>query len=184
MIKESDLTKAGTFTKTHGVRGELNALLDIDPDYFESHDCFICMEEGIPTPFFVESFRPKGTSASLIKPENVDSEEEAKLFVGKSIYIDKKQYREYLDENPDSEGEYASDLIGWSVIDSASGEKIGTIVDLNLDTANPLFIVEAAADASRIMIPVAEEFITDMNDEDKTINMSLPEGLLGLNAEL
>lgn len=184
MIKESDLTKAGTFTKTHGVKGELNALLDIDPDYFDDHDCFICLDEGIPTPFFIESYRPKGSAASLIKPENVDSEEDAKLFVGKSIYIDKREYREYLNENPDSEGEYASDLVGWNVVDSDSGNLIGEIVDLNVDTANPLFIVESAADGSRIMIPVAEEFITDMSEADKTIEMSLPEGLLGLNASV
>lgn len=182
MILESEFTKAGIFTKTHGVRGELNALLDIDPVFFEDHDCFICMEEGIPTPFFIESFRPKGSSASLIKPENVNSEEEAKLFVGKNIYINKRLYREYVNENADDEGEYASDLIGWTIIDDASHLKVGVISDVNLDTPNPLFIVKASDDESIIMIPIAEEFITAIDEANKAITMSLPEGLLDLNA--
>lgn len=184
MILESELTKAGVFTKTHGVRGELNALLDIDPDYFEDHDCFICMEEGIPTPFFIESFRPKGASASLIKPDSVDSEEEAKLFVGKTIYINKRLYREYMDENPDCEGEYASDLIGWKIVDAADGTEIGTIADVNVETPNPLFIVETGKDnGSTILIPVAEDFITEIDENRRIITMSLPEGLMDLNTK-
>lgn len=181
MINESELTKAGVFTKTHGVRGELNALLDIDSDFFEENDCFICFDEGIPTPFFIESFRPKGSSASLIKPENVDSEEDAKLFVGKSIYINKRDYREYLDENADCEGEYASDLVGWIIVDSETDKTVGTISDVNLDTANPLFIVETDPESSIILIPIADEFITEVNESEKTLRMSLPDGLIDLN---
>lgn len=180
MIRESELTKAGVFTKTHGVKGELNAVLDIDPDYFETHDSFLCLEEGIPTPFFIESFRPKGTSASLIKPENVDSGDEAKLFVGKSIYISKKEYREYLDENPDIEGEYASDMVGWMIRDAASGDLIGGITDINLDTANQLFIV-LSPDGASLMIPVAEEFVRDVDEENHVLTLLLPDGLLDLN---
>ena len=34
MIKEEDTIKIGKFQKTHALKGELNALLDIDPEYF------------------------------------------------------------------------------------------------------------------------------------------------------
>lgn len=180
MIEESELTKAGVFTRTHGVKGELSALLDIDPGFFDGHDCFICMEEGIPTPFFIESFRPKGSHASLIKPCDVDSESDAKLFVGKSIYIDKRAYLVYLDENPDTEGEYASDLVGWNVSEASDGTLIGEIAEVNLDTANPLFIVRRP-DGEEVYIPVAEEFITEVDEENRMLSMRLPEGLLDLN---
>lgn len=182
MIRESDITIAGVFTKTHGVKGELNAILDIDLEYFESHDCILCLEDGIPTPFFIESFRPKGSSASLIKIEDIDSEQEAKRFIGNKIYVDKKAYRQFLDENEDDEGEYASDMIGWSIKDAESGDLIGEISDINLDTANPLFIVTPPDNDNVFMIPIADEFICDIDEGNRVLTMSLPDGLLNLNA--
>lgn len=179
MIKESELTKAGIFTKTHGIHGELNAFLEIEPEFFDSTDCFVCFDEGIPIPFFIESIRRRGSAASLIKIVNVDSDVAATFFVGKELYVDKKAYKEFLDENPDEEGEYASDLIGWTVVDASTSLPIGVITDLNLNTANPLFIIDK--DDTQVLIPIAEEFINEIREADKVISMSLPDGLVDLN---
>lgn len=183
MIDEKDLTKAGVFTKTHGIKGELNALLDIGTDYFGCHDCFICIEEGIPTPFYIETCRTKGSQGLLIKPVEIDSEIEAKPFVGKSIYIDKREYRHFAGHGADAGGEYVSDLVGWTVSDAVSRMTVGEITDVNLETANPLLIV-TATDGDTVFIPVAEEFIMDIDEKGKAISMRLPEGLLNLNKKL
>lgn len=183
MIEASELIKAGFFTKTHGIHGELNAFLDVEPEFFESHDCFFCFEEGIPTPFFIDSYRPKGSSSALIKPCYIESETDAKSFMGKELYINKKEYRVFLDENPDSEGEYASDMIGWTIYDAVTNREIGTIEEVNLQTANPLFIVRSNDSDTSVMIPIAEEFIASIEENNKRIIMTLPEGLLDLNAK-
>ena len=35
MIKEEELIEIGKFQKTHALKGELNALLDVGPEYLE-----------------------------------------------------------------------------------------------------------------------------------------------------
>ncbi len=188
MITAKNLTAAGAFTKLHGIKGELHAVLDIDPDYFDSHDCFVCDMEGIFTPFFVESSRAKGSSATLIKVAGVDSDRDAKLFVGKSIFVDKQQYRAWAeeaadgaDDADDAQGGYASDFIGWKVVVEGAdpAEPLGEIVDIDDSTANLLFIVQGAE--NQIYIPVAGIEVIAIDHERTTLHVELPEGLIDLN---
>lgn len=181
MIAEADITSAGVFTKTHGLKGELHALLDIDAEFFEEHPCFIIDVDGIYVPFFAESVRAKGHQATLIKPEGINTEEEAKLFPGKTVYVLKRELADFERQDADSgeEGGYADDFIGFTLL-GEQGETLGEITALETSTANALFIVRTPADTT-LYVPVAEEFITSINPEERTITMSLPDGLLTLN---
>lgn len=184
MIELKELTSAGTFTRTHGIHGELNATLSIDPDFLEEGSCFVCDTDGIFVPYFIESIRPKGPKGVLILPEDVKSDIQAKPFVGKTIYINKESYARYEaemtgDDDFDGEGTYADDVVGYNVVDG-SGGLLGEIADIEASTANMLFIVRTPADTT-LYIPVAEEFIDGIDHEGKTIAVNLPEGLLDLN---
>lgn len=181
MITREEITKAGIMTKTHGIKGELSATLDVDPDFFGEHPMFICDMDGIFVPFFMESIRTRSSQGVLIKPENVDSETQAKLFVGKSIYILKKALHAWEDENadPDAEGVYADDLTGYTVVDSTHG-MLGEITGIEDSTANILFILRTPADKT-LYIPVAEPFIDSINPQTRTVSTSLPDGLVDLN---
>ncbi len=181
MITEQEITAAGTFTKIHGLKGELHALLDIDADFLLEHPCFIIDVDGIFVPFFAESVRPKGHHATLIKPEDVNSEQEAKLFVGKTIYVNRAALATYEQENadPDAEGGYADDFIGFRVLDEA-GTELGEITDVETSTANALFILRTPADKT-LYLPVAEEFIIALDPQTRTLTMQLPDGLIDLN---
>ena len=46
------------------------------------------------------------------------------------------------------------------------------------DEANPLFVVNVGG--REVLVPVADEFISDIDDAARTIVFSLPEGLLEL----
>lgn len=181
MITADEITAAGSFTKTHGLHGELHALLDIDADYLLHDPCFILDIDGIFVPFFAESVRPKGHCATLIKPEGVDSEQEAKLFVGKTIYVNRKALATFEHQNAgvDEPGGYADDFIGFTINDS-TGTSLGEIVDIETSTANTLFIVRTPSDKT-LYVPVADEFVTAIDTEAHTITMQLPDGLLDLN---
>ena len=182
MITDKEITSAGTFTKTHGLKGELHALLDIDSAFFEHDDCFIIDVDGIFVPFFAESVRPKGHYATLLKPCGVDSEEQAKQFVGKTLYVNREalaRFEQAIADDDDSEGMYADDFAGYTLLDEA-GEILGEITDLETSTANTLFIVRTPADKT-LYVPVAEEFILAIDPENHTITMRLPEGLINLN---
>ena len=47
----------------------------------------ICEMDGILVPFFVEDFRYKTDTVVLVKLEDVNSEEDARMFVGKEVIL-------------------------------------------------------------------------------------------------
>ncbi|MCM1319483.1 MAG: ribosome maturation factor RimM [Muribaculaceae bacterium] len=181
MITREEITAAGSFTKTHGIKGELSALLSVPLEFFDEYPMFICDMDGIFVPFFIENIRPKGAQAALIQPENVNTEEKAKLFVGKDIYILKQRLMDFeqLHAEDDEQGAYADDLIGYTVIDDTAGE-LGEIVDIEDSTANMLFILRTPADKT-LYIPVAEPFIKSIDPQSRIVQTALPEGLVDLN---
>lgn len=183
MIQRKDLTEAGTFTKTHGLKGELHALLDIDADFLKEHPCFIVEMDGIYVPFFAESVRPKGHQATLIKPDDIDSEEQARGFAGKTLYVDRTAYvaweRELREEDEVPEGGYLEDFIGYTIL-TPEGEEIGLIEGVETSTANALFLVKTA-EGDFVYIPVAEEFIVSIDTDRQRMQMNLPSGLIDLN---
>jgi 16S rRNA processing protein RimM len=81
------------------------------------------------------------------------------------------------EEDTDGDGFYASDLIGFTIIEDESGNAIGEIDDIDDSTDNVLFIVVTPNDVT-IYLPVADEFITAIDTDNHTVAMSLPEGIL------
>ena len=136
--------------------------------------------DGIFVPFYIESIRPKGSFSYLVKFDGIDSEFEARKLVNKTVFALRDKLREYMEENYDDEVAFFDDLIGCTVIDSVRGV-IGKVADIDTNTENQLFIVNAP-DGSVIYIPVAEDFIDDIDEDSKEIRMTLPEGLIDLNS--
>lgn len=176
MILKENLTKIGKFQKTHALKGELNALLDIDPDYFLDGNPLIIETDGILVPFYVDTLRNKGSFSYLIKLEDIDSEETARSFVNKEIFIPSEIAKELIGNNEDD----WENLVDFKIIDANSHQEIGTVRYIDDSTTNILLAVEDTNEAE-IFIPLAEEFIVSIDDMGKTITMNLPEGLIGLN---
>lgn len=176
MIKEEDLIQAGRFNKPHGIKGELSASLMVDAD-LEEVKCVVIRIDGIFVPFFIESVRPKNAETYLIMLEGIDSEEKSRRLTNQSFWLLKTDVTE--EEIDFDEGFYASDLIGFTVVDDTLGE-IGEIADVNDLTQNILFIVSSPA-GKEILLPVADEFILEVDPETKTVHTSYPTDILQLN---
>ncbi len=179
MIVEKDIKAIGKFQKTHALKGELNAILDIDPGYVEEGNAVIVDVDGIYVPFFASSVRPKGSTSYLIKLDGIDSEEEAKDFVNKTIYGVKSELASFLDLEEDEILD-EDDLAGYKIYDALTGNYIGTIETVDSSTENLLFVV-LTDDEEEIFIPAVDEFIDEVDDNEKIIRMRLPEGLVDLN---
>ena len=67
MIKEEEIIEIGKFQKTHALKGELNALLDVGAEYLEDGNPLVIPVDGLFVPFYAESVRPKGTTSFLVK---------------------------------------------------------------------------------------------------------------------
>lgn len=186
MIDRTDISEIGKFHKTHGLKGELNAALDIDADFISPERPLIVDVDGIFVPFYPDSVRPKGHFSSLVKLHGIDDESAARPFVNKAVYALKSDIKTFDDENPLDEdladGGYAEDFIGYKVVDQSDGEPrlIGEITDIDTQTQNALFIIETT-DGDTAYIPVADEFIAGIDDDSHTLNVILPPGLIDLN---
>ena len=179
MINDNEITEIGKFQKTHALKGELNAILEVDPEFFEEGNAAIVNVDGIFVPFYVAGIRPKGSTSFLIRLEGIESEEEAKQFVNKSIYALKSELAPFLEIDEEELGD-DSELIGYEIVDNDSGTSIGRIDGIDDSTHNLLFIV-ITDNGEELLIPAADEFILSIDDESRIIRMSLPDGLIDLN---
>lgn len=176
MITSSQLTEIGRFGHPHGINGEISAAIDEGVDV-DALKCIIVEFDGINVPFFINSVRTKSATALLLGIDGVDNETQAARFSNKTIHA-LADDPAVGDEDNDDDGLYASDLIGFR-IESTDGELHGEITDIDDSTVNVLFIVRSDS-GRQIMIPVADELIDNIDEEGKTITVSLPDGILDL----
>lgn len=168
------MIKIGRFTKPHGVKGELSLMSDYHLfDEGDEDDIFLfCDIDGILVPFYVESFRPKTSAITLVKLENVESEEKAAELSNLDVYFPE----EALDlENEDLSWNY---FIGFRLIDSLHGF-LGTVADVDESTINTLLRIEKV-NGDDLLLPAVPEFIHSIDSKKKELRVTLPDGLLDL----
>lgn len=174
MIKKDDVYRIGRIGKTHGVNGEVSFSFDDDVFFNDDAEYLILDVDGILVPFFMEECRLKNDSTALVKFENINSQERAKQLTGCDVYFPRRSSAD--DEAPLS----IAELIGFSVVDDATGKTVGTLRSADYSTINPLFEV-INEDGEAILLPAADELIAGVNVQKGQIMMHLPDGLLDLN---
>lgn len=81
-----------------------------------------------------------------------------------------------LEELPEGE-HYVRDIVGYAVVDIASGETIGTLRDVLQNTAQNVLDIETA-DGKQVMIPAVDAFMRGIDDENEIINVELIPGFI------
>ena len=177
MILRTEITDAGVFNKPHGIKGEISASLDFDIDLTQVK-CIIMEVDGIFVPFFINSVRPKTAETFLVTIDGIDSDKKARALTGKSFYgLDTD-----IPEDDDADGEdgfYIADLVGYTLVDSEAGT-VGEITDYNDATSNLLLIV-TTPEGGEVYVPVADEYIDEIDPETTTVHTTLPTGIIDLN---
>jgi 16S rRNA processing protein RimM len=169
MIKQEDVYKIGRLGKTHGVKGEISFLFDDDVFDRVDADYLVLMVDGILVPFFMEEYRFKSDANAIVKFEDIDTQERAQQLTGLDVYFP----RALTDSDDDDLS--LSLLVGFDVVETDTGKKIGRIASIDDATLNILFCLEDGR-----LIPASEELITAIDQQARTITMHLPEGLLDL----
>lgn len=169
MLKKEDFTYFGKFLKPHGTKGEIGLLGD---SMTLGDDCdFVAADiDGILVPFFFEYIKQKNNDTIIAKIEDIESAEEVRFLTNCEVYIP----REWVE---DSENISWSYFKGFTAKDG-DGNTIGEIVDVDDSTINTLFVIER--NGEEVLIPAQEEFIAEMNHEERYIVFELPEGLVSL----
>lgn len=172
MIRKEEVYKIGVFNKPHGVQGEL--LFTFTDDIFDRAEAnyLVCLLDGIFVPFFIESYRFRSDTTALVKLEDVDTTDKARMFTNIEVYFP-KALAEETEDAPLSWNFF----IGFKVSEVDHGE-LGVIVDVDANTSNVLFVVEH--NQEELLIPAQEEFIVEMDQKNKKMMLKLPEGLMYL----
>ena len=169
MIKQEEVYKIGRLGKPHGIKGEV--FFYFDDDIFDRVDVeYLILElDGILVPFFMEEYRFRNDSTALVKFCDVDSQQRAAELTGCDVY-----FLRALAEEADDEPTLAS-LVGFDLVDAQSGSMVGRIASVDDTTQNILFELEDG-----LLIPANDDLVTNIDMQQRTITMNIPEGLLSL----
>ena len=170
---KSELLQIARVLKSNGTEGEiLIGFREISPEDLNQTEPVFITFDGLPVPFFIESFSRKGTNRALAHLTGVKNLQDAEELVGKDIFVIPDGIHEY--ENADN-GLTVDDLIGWSLLD-AEGKAVGEITDYEDIPGNTCLYVETKG--GQVMVPLHEDLILSVDEDSKTISVNVPEGLI------
>ena len=153
--------------KSNGRDGELlMSFVGIAPEDIDTREPVFIEFDGLPVPFYFESFTPRGNSRALVRLTGVHNLTDADELAGAILYAEDDLYE---DEE--------QDLTGWTVLD-ADGTKAGTVTAHEDIPGNPCIWVETGH--GECLLPLREELVLDVDETEKTLRMEIPEGLLDL----
>ena len=151
--------------KSNGIEGELLiSFFDVAPEDIDLQEPVFIEFDGLPVPFYFESFVQRGTSRALVRLTGVHSLKDADELAGAYVYAD------YFEE------EEEGDLTGWTV-KNPEGETIGTISDYEDIPGNTCLWVQRP-DGTEVLLPSHEDLVQALDEDAQTITLTIPEGLL------
>lgn len=168
-MRVDDCYQLGYVIKTHGLRGEVQLMLDVDdPSVYENLESMFLLQKGALVPFFLEHIQVNGKKA-LAKFEDIDAIEDASPLVGLETYLP----LEFLPELPEGKY-YFHQLVGLEVREDNKPLGIAQQVFEN----GPQVLLSVDHDGTEVLIPVNDEIIKKVDFNTNEIHVALPEGLL------
>ena len=190
MAGYDNLQQIAQVLKSNGTDGELVlGFREIAPEDINLNEPVFIIFDGLPVPFYIESFTKRGNTKALVHLTDICSMEDVEEIAGKAVYIEEDN----LPEMSLEEDGYAA-LIGWTVLTPAASLQIGNetaddsieddcelyevgeITDFLDIPKNPCIEVETENGA--IMIPLHEDLILSVDPEYQEIIMQIPAGLI------
>lgn len=159
------LQPLGFVRKLHGFNGGLKAVAQSNAQLNKKEPVFFLFD-GKPVPFFITTLEGNEEEPIMFLDE-INSEEKAMIFLGKEYF-----------QQGDPEQQFSADqLIGWSILDN--GHEVGKV--LSLIPRPHQLLLEVSRNTGSVLIPLAEEWIVEIDEDNAVLNLDLPEGILEIN---
>ena len=171
MVKE-EAFYIGYITKTKGLKGELQLYFEFDAYETLDLDVIFADMNGKMVPFFVESHKLYPNSTGLFYFEDIDHIDKAQALLKKKMYLPLTK----MPERGEDDFTY-NDLKGFMVTDETHGE-LGEILEINEYPQQ--FVATVLYQEKEILFPLNEDMIVEIDEDEKTLLVDLPEGLLDL----
>ena len=163
MITNEQVISIGRLTRTHGKRGELQCLMN--NEYWDNAEAnFLILKlDNILVPFRVLDWRGKGSDSLIFQLSHIHNEQEAQRLIGAEAFMLLSDMNQEDEIMPTWQS-----LVGYSVLDTDQGE-LGRVEEVDETTINTLITLNDGR-----LIPIHEDFIIDINSEDKRLTICLP----------
>lgn len=164
----------GYVKKTSGLKGMLLVQPDTDrAAHYLGTDAFFLEESGQAVPYFVEECSLDSKGLMRVRFEEIEDADAARRLVGKKVFLP-------LHQLPALEGKqfYFHEVIGWKAIDE-NNRTIGSILDV-LDRGPQELLLVKSAVGKEIYLPLADDFLLEVDRAKRELKLVVPEGLLDL----
>lgn len=174
-----NLIKVGKVIDAHSLKGEIYAIIFSGDSSWsdEIQNIFLKKEsEESFEKFEVDYIKPH-KDGLRVKFKTIIDRTQAESLKGKLIYIDEQ----FFISDP-GETIYLRELLDFSVIGPDS-KKIGTVIEFLSSEMQDILVLkpEVIGSIDAYEIPFVDEFIVEINHDEKWIKVELPEGLLEIN---
>ncbi len=165
--------------KSNGINGEvIFSFRDMNPEDLDVEEPVFIFFDGLPVPFYIESFSKKGKSKAVVRLADISTYEDACELAGRGVFAESFIYEGIVEDS------MSAAIVGWTVMDK-DNNVIG-VVDEYLDIpGNPCLEVslspaykEKSPGNEVVMIPLHEDFILSVDEENGVLSMILPSGLI------
>lgn len=161
------MLEIGKVLKSNGTDGGLiMSFHAVSPEDIDLQEPVFIEFDGLPVPFYFESFSRRGTSKAVVSLTGVHSLKDADELSGLPVFAD------YFEEEDDE------DLTGWTVKD-ASGTVIGTIADYEDIPGNTCIWVTRPS-GGEVLLPLHEDLVIEADEKSGTLVLNVPDGILDL----
>ena len=179
-----DLQQVAQVLKSNGTDGELvMGFREIAPEDINLQEPVFIYFDGLPVPFYIESFTKRGNTKALVRLTDICSMEDVEEIAGKAVYIEEDN----LPEMSIEEDGFAA-LVGWMVLTpSENPDQIGDDEDMEVSEVGEIVefydipnnpCIEVETENGAVMIPLHEDFILSVDPDNQEILMLIPEGLI------
>lgn len=107
-----------------------------------------------------------------MKLTGIKTLQDAEEIAGRPVLAPRSSILDYEDGD---EGLTVEDLVGWTLLDEA-GSEVGSITGYEDIPGNPCLYVGSGT--GQAMVPLHEDLIVAVDEEERKISMIIPEGLL------
>lgn len=168
-MEKSNLRHIGKVKDAHGLQGEL-FIIFFSKDYSWAQD----LENIFIADTSYEVIKIAEHKDGLkVKVSGLSNRNQSESLIGQSVYISEDFFT-----SEDGDSIYLSEIENFLVIDQVLGE-LGRIKSFSYNGAQDLLVVNYKN--KDIEIPFVEDFVEEINYDEKTIRMNLPDGLIEIN---
>ena len=160
-----ELLKIGKIVNTHGIKGEIRIISDFKykEEVFKKGNNIIV--GNFKENKIINSYRVH-KNYDMITFSDINDINDVLKYKGSNVYINRDEYN--------FSGIIYEDLLGMNVY--SSNILIGEVVDLMKSNAHPILVVKGTD--KQQLIPFIDQFIINVDVENKKIEIEIIEGLL------